>query len=611
MKSSGSLAEKYPQIAAMLHPSRNGDQSAENLAPASRKKVWWIGECGHAWEKAIVHQVRSGKCPYCIGRRILEGFNDLKTTHPAIAAEWSTSKNGDLRPDQVSKGSTKKVWWECIEGHEWQSTVNNRTNLGRGCPVCTGQKRVIGVNDLAHTHPDIANEWHPSRNGTLTPQRVGKGTIRSVWWRCSRGHEWKASPNNRVSGATGCPYCKGHKVLSGFNDLVTTHPDLCKQWHPTKNKDKDPNRMHPGSDEKVWWIGTSCGHVWQARVRARTTGADCPVCTGQHVVRYENDLSTTHPQLAAQWHPTENGVIAPESVSAGSDKKVWWLGPCGHEWRASVGHRTRGRGCPICGNDIIVSGINDLATTHPELAREWHSEKNGGLTPADVVAGNANKFWWRADCGHEWKANLSNRSRLGAGCPVCTGIQVLPGFNDLATRYPELAVEWHPSRNGEMTPEEVAPGSRKRVWWLGQKCGHEWEQRIQHRVRGHGCIVCWEPWSFGEKQIVRFIRDEFPNLTVNENFRGGFLGLLELDMYIPELKLGIEFNGEYWHDEARDPSIRDRHLRKQECCDEAGVRLAVVWESDWKTSPTRVRAALRRIVNGAQPPAWMRLARTL
>ena len=607
MKSSSNLAEQYPQIAAMLHPSRNGDRTAETLAPASKKKVWWVGECGHVWEKSVIHQVRSGKCPFCIGRRILEGFNDLATTHPAIAAEWSKSRNKDLQPNQVSKGFTKKVWWECSNGHEWQSTVNNRTNLGRGCPICTGQIRVEGVNDLTHSHPKLAREWHPTRNGALKPSQVGKGTIRPVWWQCELGHAWRASPNNRVNGGTGCPYCSGTKVLPGFNDLATTHPDLCKEWHPNKNSGMEPNRLHPGSKEKAWWIGPQCGHVWQARVRARVSGSGCPVCVGQLVVRDENDLSTTHPHLVKQWHPDNNCEITPESVTAGSDKKVWWVGPCGHEWRASIGHRVRGRGCPVCGNDTIVAGVNDLATTHPDLAREWHPEKNGQLTPADVVAGASEKFWWHGKCGHEWEANLSNRSRLGAGCPICAGIQVLPGFNDLATRYPRIASEWHSSRNGDLLPEQVSPGSRRIVWWLGTECGHEWEQRIQHRIRGHGCTVCWEPWSRGEKQVVQFVSREFPDLTLIENFRGSFLGVLELDIYIPELRIGIEFNGEYWHDETRDPSIRERHRRKQNRCDEAGVRLAVVWESAWKTEPAKVEAALRRTIAGARPPDWMRL----
>lgn len=606
----GSLAEASPETARMLHPERNGELTAQLLTPGSKKRVWWQGDCGHEWEQIIQKQVRSGKCPYCTGRRILQGFNDLASTHPAIADEWHPLKNGDLKPTQVSKGYTKKVWWCCSVDpvHEWESTVNNRTNHGRGCPVCTGQKRMKGVNDLATTHPEVAASWHPVKNGELTPHDVGKGSINAVWWQCELGHEWRVSPNSRVNQDSGCPVCSGQQILPGFNDLAATHGTIAAEWHPVKNGEVGPDSVSAGNNRKYWWL-CSAGHEWQAAPNTRRAGHGCPVCANQAVLAGFNDLASQNAPLALQWHPSKNGDLTPEMVTSRTDRKVWWLGPCRHEWEASIGHRARGKGCPVCGGDLIVPGINDLATKHPDLAGQWHPTKNAELTPEDVPAGSNRKVWWLGECGHEWEALIVNRSRLNAGCPFCAGFAVLAGFNDLASKHPEIASEWHPSMNGDLTPDQVTPHSKQVAWWLGKECGHEWKQRILHRQRGHGCTVCWEPWSKAEKQVAEFIQAEFPDLELVENLRGGFMGMLELDIYVPALKLGIEFNGDYWHDESRDPAIRDRHQRKQACCDAEGVRLAVVWERDWKSDQDRVKDVLREVVAGGVPPTWMTLSR--
>ena len=86
-----------------------------------------------------------------------------------LLKEWNQEKNEELNPANIELGSHKKVWWQCSKGHDWQAIVSNRV-LGKGCPYCAGQKVWIGFNDLSTTRPDLANEWHPMKNGDLTPQ---------------------------------------------------------------------------------------------------------------------------------------------------------------------------------------------------------------------------------------------------------------------------------------------------------------------------------------------------------------------------------------------------------------------------------------------------------
>ncbi|MCK9577663.1 MAG: zinc-ribbon domain-containing protein [Clostridia bacterium] len=103
-------------------------------------------------------------------------------------------------------------------------------------------KLIKGVNDLATLRPDLALQWHPIKNGTLTPQSVTCGLNVKAWWICSLGHEWEARIADRSKGC-GCPICAGQKVLIGYNDLATTNPELAKQWHPIKNGDLKPTNV--------------------------------------------------------------------------------------------------------------------------------------------------------------------------------------------------------------------------------------------------------------------------------------------------------------------------------------------------------------------------------
>lgn len=197
-----------------------------------------------------------------------------------LLAEWHQTLNGELTPDKVAAKSNKKVWWQCDVGHEYQSTIENRVIIGRGCPYCTNQKVLVGYNDLATTMPDIAAEWHPTLNGDLTPEMVTKGSHRKVWWICEEGHPYQASIANRTAFKdAGCPCCAGRKAWPGFNDLATKFPAIAAQWHPTLNDDLTPDQVTAGSGRKVWWK-CSEGHVWQASIHNRTgvNKTGCPVC---------------------------------------------------------------------------------------------------------------------------------------------------------------------------------------------------------------------------------------------------------------------------------------------------------------------------------------------
>lgn len=423
----------------------------------------------------------------------------LAEMFPEVAAEWHPSKNGDLTPQDVSYGSATSVWWmrACRPGeapHEWHASLNSRTRSPSGCAVCRGLQIQIGVNDLGSIHPAIAAEWHPTLNAEVTPADVSIGSKKKAWWRCSScSNEWSAPIQRRTLQGSGCPMCRRQgadakrAIASPTNSVAHTHPDLLSEWHPDRNEGLDPSTINRASHRVVWWR-CHAGHEWKTAVSKRTaSGRGCPICANQQVLAGFNDLGTTHPDIAAEWHPSKNGDREPTGVLGGSPKKAWWLGKCGHEWDAAISSRTKGIGCPVCYGRRVLKGFNDLASQVPELASEWHPTKNAPLTP-DMVAPQSNKaVWWQCQLGHEWRTSPASRHK--SGCAVCAGKRVLAGFNDLETKDPEVAAEWHPTRNGQLKPTAVARFSGRNVWWICSE-GHEWRTTVATRSTGSGCPSC-------------------------------------------------------------------------------------------------------------------------
>jgi predicted nucleic acid-binding Zn-ribbon protein len=270
--------------------------------------------------------------------------------------------------------------------------------------------------------------------------------------------------------------------------LSETHPALAAEWHPTLNGDKTPDMFTAGSKFKAWWLGV-CGHTWEAHVGSRAKlGRGCGYCSGNNFLEGFNDLENKYPEIAKEWHPTLNGDKTPSAVFGGGHIKYWWLGKCGHEWESSVSNRLK-HNCPYCGGNLVQRGFNDLESKFPELCREWHPNKNLPLEPSQINYGTNKPFWWLGKCGHEWEASVGNRVR-GAGCSICAGKEVLAGFNDLASKYPELLEEWDYAKNTHLDPTKLISGSREPVWWVG-KCGHKWNSQIQNRsLSGAGCPKC-------------------------------------------------------------------------------------------------------------------------
>ena len=631
LRKRGSLLQNYPDLIAEWNEMRNETTKPNDVLAGSNLKVWWkCSTCGCEWQASIHSRTRGVGCPFCANKAVAQGVNDLATLRPDLVCEWNYNKN-NLLPSQVTSGSGEKVWWKCrICGNEWEARVADR-NKGAACPNCASraqtsfpeqaiyyylrkcypdalnrytevfgnsrmeldvyipslkfaieydglawhnsasaskrevkkysycQKRGITLcrvkerndnsqtidehiadntlfckshpdskelakiiteiamllsveinvdidrdssaireqyyrqladNSIAKTHPELLEEWNYDKNGKILPTMVSCGNNQAVWWKCTKGHEWKVSPANRIFFNSKCPYCSNKKVLRGFNDLATTNPDILGAWDYERNNSLVPEEITSGNAKRrVWWICKN-GHHFKASVYEylHLSNDKCPICSGKQVLAGYNDLATVSPELAYEWNYDKNDIL-PSEVTRGSNKKVWWKCSRGHEWQAHISIRaSQGTGCPYCANKRIIVGFNDLQSQYPALADEWDNEKNI-VTPSEITSGSSQRVWWKCKkCGYGWIALPRDRIR-GKGCPACAHLVVNPGITDFETLFPDKAKWWDYSKNIGLLPSMVGPYSDKKVWWKCEK-GHEFFRAVKYASLGQGCPLC-------------------------------------------------------------------------------------------------------------------------
>lgn len=431
-----SLAEANPTLAAQWHPYKNFPLSPEDVAPNSHRKVWWFlpyydPETGHhcfVWSAKIDNRNKGRGCPFLTGQAVWRGYNDLATRDKALASEWNKTKNGMLTPCDVTVNSTKKVWWQCERGHEWQATIHNRHTGKQGCPHCSKEL------------------------GSSFPEQV-------VYYYMKRMFDDAVNGDRDAIGQELDIYIPSIKVAVEYDGYA---------WHKDLEKDKKKNEKCKNSGIRLIRIRESrCPEMrddsclvfnvianntktlTSAIVQLAKTlrrDVDVDICrdlaaiqSNIDYVNKQNSLSVLFPDIAKEWHPKKNGNLTPESITAYSGKIVWWRLRYYNEttneylnldWPAAVCDRTiRGDGCPYLSGHKVFCGLNDLLTLNKTLANEWNYEKNLGLknkkgedisTPDKVTVSSNQKVWWKCSkCAYEWQAPVNRRNGQKGGCPQC------------------------------------------------------------------------------------------------------------------------------------------------------------------------------------------------
>lgn len=302
--------------------------------------------------------------------------------------------------------------------------------------------------------------------------------------------------------------------------------------------------------------------------------------------------------LVQEWDYEKNDV-SPENISVKSSKYIFWL--CEkhkHSWSSPPSRRNPNKlgDCSVCSNRKLLIGYNDFATRYPILAKEWSS--NNKIKPSDFLVKGDTKFLWNCPKGHEYLATTKHRIR-GHGCSICINREIIPGINDLETLFPALMKEWDWIKN-KIKPNNVSAFNFMTVWW---KCesGHSWNTSIINRtVRKTGCRYCSRNYSLEEKEFSDFIESIYTGKVLRQDRK--ILSGKELDVFLPEISLALEYNGIHWHDkngflkDLEKGTSETNEMKKTLLCEKLGITLIHIWSDEWKKNTTREKEKLKNII---------------
>jgi Probable Zinc-ribbon domain len=316
---------------------------------------------------------------------------------------------------------------------------------------------------ISQTHPQYACQLKNPQDASVT-----YGSRKLVIWVCSEGHEYEMSPKYKISKKQGCPSC---------NQLWFTHPDLSKYL-----VNQNDTKLSHGSNLNVMWT-CSKGHLYQMSPKHKIRHPDiCPVCYNRRLLVGFNDLNSSHPKISELLVSYKDG----ETVSYGSKKKLLWK--ClehNHQYLMSPKSKiTQNKACPVCSNQVIQKGINNLNFTHPEIASLLVISNNGD----QISYGSNKKVLWKC-LVHDHRYLMSPKSKIisGSGCPICSNQQVLPSYNDISTTHPHHA-------NQLVNPElgkTVTYGSNKLLKWQCEEQDHTYKMSPKQKiVDGNSCPKC-------------------------------------------------------------------------------------------------------------------------
>jgi hypothetical protein len=478
--------EDYPNLVKEFDFKKNTPFTPKDFAYASNKKVWWKCIKSHEWKTKVSDRTDGKNCLYCSGKKVSKE-NNLKLLFPDVAKEWHPTRNNNLKPEDVTKASNKKVWWKCIKGHEWLTAVASRT-IGNKCPYCMNF-RVSKENNLKLLFPDVAKEWHPTRNNNLKPDEVTKSSNKKVWWKCIKGHEWLTKVTHRTTNGTNCPKCSGQSSKPEFriiSELETIFKEIDSRYKFKKTeidifiKDINIGIEYDGSyfhknkqtsdNKKNIFLKNYLKKLIRVRHSPLTKLDKLDVIVEKDELT-KKDLNKLIKSISNFCNYEQKTLI----------KKYL-------KQTSFVNEKSYNKYLSYFPTPIPQKSLSSF---NIKFTKEWNFRKNYPLTPESFSVGSNTKVWWKCIKGHEWISTIGNRTSAlnGSNCTYCSG-QKVSKENNLKFLFPDVAKEWNFAKNGNLKPEDVTKASGKKVWW---KCikGHEWLSIVSNRIRGTNCPHCF------------------------------------------------------------------------------------------------------------------------
>lgn len=489
----------------------------EKITIGSNKRVWWKCSKGHSWKEPVVKRTHGKPCPYCTNRRVWVGYNDLKTRYPLLAAEWNYEENKDVDIDSVVLGSNRKVSWKCSScGFVWTASVSSRTKKGTGCPACAQKKRVTNHQKTFLKHNGalcdkaLLSAWDYDKNAPLKPENVTAHSSKAVWWKCPVcGYSWRAKISNRSNGR-GCPQCSNRALVKGVNDLETCNPTLASEWDFEKNAPLLPSDVFSKSGRKYFWICPN-GHSYSASALHRAAGTNCPFCNAGRQTSFAEQavfyyIKQVFPDAVNRYKDIfDNGmevdIFIPSAKLAIEYDGIFW-----HKDKNVERDRQKYHICQK--NNVRLIRVRESDSTPYDLADESFHVDN--LDNRKNLEQLIRYLLSRLDP----RSNMWTRTQAIFYSPVSIDLvrdeQEIRQYmtvtkNSLQDVHPEIAAQWHPTKNGTLKPDKFKCGSDYKAWWLCPTCGHAWQTSIGHRVSGTGCPVCYQNNRKGHSPLAKKI----------------------------------------------------------------------------------------------------------
>lgn len=564
---------------------------------------WKCNKCKNSYRANLKTMLRAEKltgwpCPVCADLVLVKGYNDLKTKYPAIADRLEPS----LDPEKIIYSKKGVLRFVCSKGHVFNKTIAKMLK-DDSCPICHSGGYLLENARLASEWDTAANIADPNTPSSMDGLLVGSN--KAAHWICSDcGHKWITRISNRGVKNQGCIKCANLRISEkakaryARKSPLSDHEDVAKYWDTDLNEDT-PDEISATSPAKRWFKCEN-GHTSLRVVRdVVETGFICRACrTTDPIINYD-DLMSYY-----------DDPHDPETISRNNYyTKLHWLCPVCHQQFVSpvkvMFRRLHSRGtmCPICGCYELIPGINDLATTRPDLASELVDP-----TQAKKVTEYSNdKLEWRCTTNpdHGPYTTTPRQRANGVGCKRCSAFKRVARLNklNLKTGQSDPIPDWImnyaiPEDRKRMIDRGMSAGSSETVTIIYPDCGHERSTTICNMGRSPACPICayGMHMSKGQDELTEWLRSVLGHDAVQSNRSGLLEGRKELDIYIPSMKTAIEYNGLYWHNE--DNVGKSATYDKWKACKDKGIRLLTIWDDDWNYRKDLVKRTVKSILLG-------------
>ncbi|MEN2468108.1 zinc-ribbon domain-containing protein [Ornithinibacillus sp. JPR2-1] len=495
------IAKERPDLVEEWHTNENKDNTPNNIRTGSDKLITWLcKECGHVWSsQAKSRAIKNTGCPKC-HERYNVGFPELAIYYYIK----QIFQDAELNPNIEGLGKYKSVdvlikslntIIEYDGGHTHRDKFEMDHDKSR-LIIGTGYDLIrVRDNGLAPLKIEGVQEYLYERS---THKTVGK-MIQEVLDMIDNTYLGYTKEINRIKEMVNVDV-DNMAILAQIppieekDSLADLFPDISKMWDESRNYGLLPINFKAYSNHKAWFICDK-GHPSLVQINSKANGHGCKVCKGQ-VATEEYNLELLFPEIAKEWNHDLNKGTPDMYLPFSNEVKIYWDCPkCKSTYDKMINERTGGReNCPYCAGKR-VNETNCLSTTHPQLVKEWDYDRNGELTPERITKGSHDKVYWICDKGHSYPAYVYRRAgKNGTGCKTCYELygrrsaRKVKRENSLAVKKPELAKQWHPTKN-DKSPYEVGVSARIEYWWFCEKCGHEWEASPNSR-RSLKCKSC-------------------------------------------------------------------------------------------------------------------------